>query len=275
MRRNPWPRYAALAPLAFLWALPLVAMLLFSLVPNADILRMELVPARLTLENYVTVMTTAIRGVSVPQALVNSAIILVIQVGGILLLDIPAAYALARLRFPGREVLFWTFLVTMMMPGLIDLISLYDLMSRIGLVDTLPGIFLPGLPRVIGIFLLRQFFRELPQELEDAARLDGASGWQIFIRIMVPLAVPAIATLAVITALYSWNNFLWPLVISNTPGSMPVPIAMAYLRAGASPAQNYAVMLAGAFVTSLPMILLFLVGQRWIVRGIRPASGIK
>jgi multiple sugar transport system permease protein len=275
VRRNPWPRYAALTPLALLWALPLVAMLAFSLVPNADILRMELVPARLTLENYATVLTTTIRGVSVPLALWNSALILLIQVGGILLLDVPAAYALARLRFPGRELLFWSFLVTMMMPGLIDLISLYDLMSRIGLVDTLPGIFLPGLPRVIGIFLLRQFFRELPQELEDAARLDGATPWQIFTRIMIPLAVPGITTLAVITALYSWNNFLWPLVISNSPGSMPVPIAMAYLRAGASPAQNYAVMLAGAFVTSLPMIVLFLLGQRWIVRGIRPASGIK
>lgn len=275
MRHRTWPRYAALTPLAFLWALPLVAMLVFSLVPNADILRMELWPSRLTFENYATVLTTTIRGVSVPLALWNSALILVIQVSGILLLDVPAAYALARLRFPGRELLFWTFLVTMMMPGLIDLISLYDLMSRLGLVDTLPGIFLPGLPRVIGIFLLRQFFREVPNELEDAARLDGASGLQIFTRVMVPLAIPGIATLAVITALYSWNNFLWPLVISNTPGSMPVPIAMAYLRAGASPAQNYAVMLAGAFVTSLPMIVLFLVGQRWIVRGIKPASGIK
>ncbi len=275
MRRNQTGRYITLTVAASIWALPLIAMVVFSLAPNSEILKMSLWPSEFTFTNYIEVVTTEIRGVSIPDSLINSAIILAVQVTGILLLDVPAAYVFARLRFPGREILFWSILVTMMMPGLIDLVSLYDLMARIGLIDTLPGIFLPGLPRPIGIFLLRQFFRQLPVELEDAAKLDGATDFQIFTRIMVPLAVPAITTLAIITSLYSWNNFLWPLIASNTPSSMPVPIAMAYLQSGTSPAQNYSVMLAAAVVTSLPMIIVFLIGQRWIVRGIAPASGIK
>ena len=270
-----FPRYFVLSMLTVIWLAPLIAMLIFSFAPNNDILQMRLWPSEFTWENYSKVLTTEIRGVSVPKALVNSTIIMLIQVGGILVLDIPAAYAFGRLKFPGRDLLFGLVLITMMMPGLLNLISLYDLMAKLGLVDTLAGVLLPGLPRVIGIFLLRQFFQGLPHELEDAARIDGASDWQVFVYLMIPLAVPAIITLAVITALYSWNNFLWPLVIVNTPESMPAPIAMAYLRSGTSPAQNYATMLAGAFLTSLPMILLFLFGQRWIIRGLRPTAGIK
>ena len=269
------PRYALLTVLGAAWIFPLAAMLVFSFAPNSDILLMRLWPSEFTWENYHKVLTTEIRGVSVPRALINSTIILLAQVTGILLLDIPAAYAFARLKFWGRDVVFGILLLTMMMPGLINLISLYDLMAKLNLVDTLPGVFLPGLPRVIGIFLLRQFFRGIPRELEDSALIDGANDWQVFTRLMVPLAIPAISTLVVITALYSWNNFLWPLVIVNSPESMPVPIAMAYLRSGTSPAQNYAAMLAGAFITSLPMILLFILGQRWIIRGLTPTAGIK
>lgn len=268
-------RYLALLVLAAIWALPLVAMLVFSFAPNTDIVRMQLWPSTLTLENYIEVFTNRIRGVSVTQSLINSAKVLVIQVLGILLLDIPAGYALARLRFCGRELIFSIILITMMMPGHIMLISLYDLMAKLGLVDTLAGVILPGLPRVIGIFLLRQFFREIPDELEDAARIDGAGEWTLFARIMIPLALPAIATLTVLTMLYSWNNFLWPLVITNTPSSMTAPIAMAYLRSGTNQAQNMATMLAAAIVTSLPMIIVFIIGQRWIVRSIAPTSGIK
>jgi multiple sugar transport system permease protein len=207
--------------------------------------------------------------------LVNSTIVLIIQVVGVLALDAPAAYALARLKFRGREAIFWIILVTMMMPGHIILISLYEMMSRADLVDTLPGVILPGLPRVIGIFLLRQFFRAIPNELEEAAIVDGANSWQVFYRIMLPLAVPALATLTIITTLYSWNNFLWPLIIINSPRSMTAPIAIAYLNSGTNPIQNYSVLLAASIMVSLPMLIVFIIGQRWIVRGLAPAAGIK
>ena len=268
-------RYLVLICLGLVWATPLVAMLLFSFAPDSDILLMKLFPSSFSLESYQQVVTSSIRGVSVPRSMLNSAIVMIIQVLGILVLDAPAAYALARVKFWGREIIFGIILVTLMMPGLLNLISLYDLMAKFSLVDTLAGVLLPGLPRVVGIFLLRQFFRAVPHELEDAARIDGASEWQIFVRIMIPMAAPALSTLAIITALYSWNNFLWPLVIINTPESMTAPIAISYLSAGTYASQNYAALLAAAFTTALPMILLFFFGQKWILRGLMPTSGIK
>ncbi|QPC82029.1 carbohydrate ABC transporter permease [Phototrophicus methaneseepsis] len=268
-------RYVVLIVLSLIWISPLLAIFIFSFAPNQDILRMEIFPTSFTLEHYNTVMTTTLRGVSIPTSLVNSTIIVVIQVLGVLILDIPAAYALARTNFFGRDIIFALILITMMMPGHIILMSLYEIMANMSLVNTLPGILLPGLPRVIGIFLLRQFFREIPNELEDAARLDGAGDWQIFLRIMVPLANPAIATLTVITVLYSWNNFLWPLVIINTPEMMTAPIAMAYLDSGTNATQNYADLLAAAFVTTLPVIVFFFAAQGRIIQGISPSSGIK
>ncbi|MCB9459673.1 MAG: carbohydrate ABC transporter permease [Anaerolineaceae bacterium] len=268
-------RYIVLIVLGLIWVSPLLAIFIFSFAPNQDILRMEIFPTSFTLDHYTTVLTTNMRGVSIPSSLVNSTIIVVIQVLGILILDTPAAYALARSKFAGRELIFGLILMTMMMPGHIILMSLYELMANMSLVNTIPGIILPGLPRVIGIFLLRQFFRQIPDELEYAARVDGASDWQIFLRVMVPLARPALATLTVITVLYSWNNFLWPLVIINTPEMMTAPIAMAYLNSGTNSTQNYADLLAAAFVTTLPVILFFFVAQDRIVQGISPTSGIK
>src|SRR5690606_9196264 len=142
-------------------------------------------------------------GVSIPQAMLNSTVIMVAQVIGILLLDIPAAYAFGRLKWPGRDFVFFLVLITMMMPGILEVLSLYDLMANLGLVDTIYAVILPGLPRVVGIFILRQFFMQLPREMEEAARMDGATDFQVFRLIMVPLAAPAIITLSVLTALYS------------------------------------------------------------------------
>lgn len=274
MRLSRSLRYLTIIVLALIWVTPLLAIFVFSFAPNSDILRMSLLPTSLTLDNYNTVLSTTVRGVNIPRALVNSAVIVVIQVIGILILDTPAAYALARLKFPAREIIFGLILLTMMMPGHIVLMSLYELMAKLSLVNTLPGIFLPGLPRVIGVFLLRQFFRQIPSELEDAARIDGAGDWQIFLRIMIPLAGPALATLTIITVLYSWNNFLWPLVIINSPDMMTAPIAMAYLNSGTNPTQNYADLLAAAFVTTLPVIVFFFAAQGRIIQGLSPTSGI-
>ncbi|HEY4201138.1 MAG TPA: carbohydrate ABC transporter permease [Devosiaceae bacterium] len=275
MKRNTTLRWIVLLVVAFLWILPVASLVLFSFAPASEILKDTLIPANWTWDNYWKVLTDPGRGVSIPQAMLNSAVIMIAQVAGILLLDIPAAYAFGRLKWPGRDAIFFIVLITMMMPGILEVLSLYDLMSNLGLVDTIYAVILPGLPRVVGIFILRQFFRELPREMEEAARMDGATDFEVFRLIMVPLAAPAIITLSVITALYSWNNFLWPLVITNSPTSMTVPVTVAYLSADTSAVLNYTVILAAAFFTSLPMIILFLFGQRWIVNGMRPTSGIK
>jgi multiple sugar transport system permease protein len=275
MKRPQALRWLTLLLLSLLWFLPLVSLILFSFAPPSEVLKGVFIPGQWTLDNFSKVLFDTTRGVSVPTALWNSTVIMVFQVAGILLLDVPAAYAFARTRFVGRNILFALVLVSMMMPGILEVISLYDLMANLGLVNTLAGVILPGLPRVIGVFILRQFFMQVPKELEEAARIDGASNFQIFSRIMVPLAMPSIITVAVISAIYSWNNFLWPLIVTNTPAAMPVPVVIAYLSADTSAVLNYTVILAAAFVTSLPMILLFLLGQRWIVNGMRPTSGIK
>lgn len=275
MKRNTSLRWIVLFVLALLWVLPVASLVLFSFAPPTEILKDQLVPSSWTFANYWKVLTDAGAGVSIPQAMLNSAIIMVAQVIGILLLDIPAAYAFGRLKWPGRDFVFFLVLVTMMMPGILEVLSLYDLMANLGLVDTIYAVILPGLPRVVGIFILRQFFMQLPREMEEAARMDGATDFQVFRLIMVPLAAPAIITLSVLTALYSWNNFLWPLIITNSPASMTVPVAVAYLSASDAAILNYTVILAAAFFTSLPMIILFLFGQRWIVNGMRPTSGIK
>lgn len=268
-------RFVVVAVLSIIWISPIVAIFIFSFAPNSDIAQFRLFPSRFTLENYETVLTTSMRGVSVPGSVANSALIVVIQVAGIIALDLPAAYALARLKFFGREIIFAVILLTLMMPGHVILMSLYELMANFSLVDTIPGIFLPGFPRVVGIFLMRQFFREIPNELDEAARLDGAGDWKVFLYIMVPLSFPAVATLTVITALYSWNNFLWPLIITNSPDNMTVPIAIAYLESGTNSVQNYADLLAAAFVTTLPILIIFLLAQKQIVRGLSPISGMK
>jgi multiple sugar transport system permease protein len=275
MKRNTTLRWIVLFVLALLWVLPVASLILFSFAPSSEILKDQLIPGNWTLDNYWRVLTDAGRGVSIPQAMFNSAIIMVAQVIGILLLDIPAAYAFGRLKWAGRDFVFFLVLLTMMMPGILEVLSLYDLMANLGLVDTIYAVILPGLPRVVGIFILRQFFMQLPREMEEAARMDGATDFQVFRLIMVPLAAPAIITLSVLTALYSWNNFLWPLIITNSPASMTVPVAVSYLSADTAAIINYTVILAAAFFTSLPMIVLFLFGQRWIVNGMRPTSGIK
>lgn len=275
MKRNMTLRWIVLFVFALLWVLPVASLVLFSFAPSSEILKDQLVPTNWTLDNYWRVLTDAGRGVSIPQAMLNSAVIMIAQVVGILLLDIPAAYAFGRLRWPGRDFVFFLVLITMMMPGILEVLSLYDLMANLGLVDTVYAVILPGLPRVVGIFILRQFFQQLPNEMEEAARMDGATDFQVFYLIMVPLAAPAIITLSVLTALYSWNNFLWPLIITNSPASMTVPVAVSYLSADTAAIINYTVILAAAFFTSLPMIILFLFGQRWIVNGMRPTSGIK
>jgi multiple sugar transport system permease protein len=168
-------RWLVLVLLAALWFVPLVSLALYSFAPPSEVLKGGFVPSQWTLDNYIKVLTETQRGVSVPGGLWNSTVIMVLQVSGILLLDVPAAYAFARTRFIGRNVLFALVLLSMMMPGILEVISLYDLMANLGLVNTLWGVILPGLPRVIGIFILRQFFMQVPREMEEAARIDGAS----------------------------------------------------------------------------------------------------
>ncbi|QPP07489.1 carbohydrate ABC transporter permease [Streptomyces bathyalis] len=177
-----------------------------------------------------------------------------------------AAYAFARLQFRGRNLLFAVFLSVLMVPPQLLVLPQHEIMMKLGLLNSVPALFLPGMFSAFGTFLLRQFFLALPRELEEAARIDGAGPFRIFWSIMLPLVRPALAALAVITAMWSWNDLLWPLVVNTDPAKAPVSAGLISLEGQFM--TNYPVMMAGSVIASLPMLLLYVLLQRHFVQGI-------
>jgi multiple sugar transport system permease protein len=177
-----------------------------------------------------------------------------------------AAYAFARMQFRGKNVLFAVFLSVLMVPAQLLILPQYDIIQRLGLLNSVPALFLPGMFSAFGTFLLRQFFMSLPKELEEAARIDGAGSFRIFWSIMLPLVRPALAALAVITAMWSWNDLLWPLVVNTDPATMPISAGLTSLEGQFQ--TNYPILMAGSLIASLPMLILYLLLQRHFVQGI-------
>jgi multiple sugar transport system permease protein len=177
-----------------------------------------------------------------------------------------AAYAFARIEFPGRNAFFILFLSVLMVPFQVFIIPQYIIMEHLGWLNSLKALIVPGMFSAFGTFLLRQFFMGLPKELEEAARLDGANQFVIFWRIMLPLARPGLLALAIFTVLWSWNDFLWPLIVNNSPDKMPISAGLASLEGQYT--TNYPVLMAGAVLATWPMVLMFILLQRQFVEGI-------
>lgn len=203
----------------------------------------------------------------------NSIVVAVAVTAGNLLFCSMLGYALAMLEFPGKRVLFAVVMATLMIPGVVTFVPLFVLVANAGLINTLPGLFLPFLVSPFGVFLMRQFILGLPRDLLDAGRVDGAGELRIFARIILPLCGPALATLGILTFLGSWNNFLWPLVVAQSDRVYTLPVALALYSTGQNSTQ-YGLLLAGATVVVLPMLLVFLVFQRRFIEGIA-TTGIK
>ncbi len=201
------------------------------------------------------------------RALFNSAVVSVCQVAGTLVVCSMAAYGLTRIRFRGANIVFALVLATFLLPLESLMVPLYITVSGLGLQDTLAGVFIPWIASPFGLFLLRQAFEELPRELDEAARIDGAGHWRTFWSIVLPNVRTALATLGLVTFLFSWNAFLWPLVVLSSPRNAVVQIAIAQ---SVAPGQlpNWGETFAGVTVATVPLILLFLVLQRFFVRGI-------
>jgi multiple sugar transport system permease protein len=189
-----------------------------------------------------------------------------------LLLDSLAAYALARLHFRGRRISFWLVLIVLMVPFQITLIPLYLTVFEFGWIDSYAGLILPRATNAFGIFLLRQFFISIPRDYDEAARIDGASEFYIYRKIILPLSKPALATLFIFHFMYNWNDFLWPLVITTSQEMRTLPAGLA-LFMGQHTAEQ-ALLLAGATLTLLPLLVAFLLAQRQFVRGVAN-TGIK
>ena len=268
---------AALGALAVLWLLPVVWVVVTSLKPTADIIRVppEWIPWPATLEHYVEVLFSSSRTARIGRAFVNS---LVVSLGAVILVvgtSALAAYPLARMRFPGKTVVFSVIVGSLMIPNAVVLVPQYVLVQRLGWLSTYQGLIVPeaAVTFAFGVFLLRQFFLTIPRELEDAARIDGANAWQVFSRIIVPLSQPVLAALGIFAFRSAWNDFLWPLIAVNKTEMFPLPVALALLR-GAYSSESYGPIMAGAALSALPLLVVFLVANRRIVEGVR-LSGLK
>ena len=264
--RNYWPIliYATLCAMAFLTLVPIVWMILtaFKSAPEVAANPPTWWPREWHPENFVAAWNFAPFG----RYLLNS----MIMVGGITILQTVtsalAAYAFARLQFRGRDFLFLLYLGTLMIPPQVTVIPQFILIKELGWVDTYQGLIIQQAFTAFGVFLLRQFFLTIPRELEDAARIDGATRFGCFWRIILPLSGPAMATLAVFAFLFHWNNLLWPLVVSNSDATVPVVVGLRNFQGQYGTDWN--LLMAAAAIATIPTVIVYLFAQRWFVRGI-------
>lgn len=249
---------------------PLVWMVVVSLETKTEAQSFPptLIPSSLHFGNYADTWSTVPFG----HFFLNSALYSLATVTGNLVFCSLAAYAFARVRFFGREVLFVVLLATLMVPYQVLLIPTFLIIKKLGMVDSVGGLIMPNLCSAFGIFMLRQFFRTLPIELEEAARIDGTSRLGILFKIVLPLSLPALATLAIIQFMWSWNDFLWPLIIIDTASHAPLQLGLSTLQGAHSTEWN--LLMAGTVMSQIPMLVIFLLAQRWFVRSVA-FTGIK
>ncbi|MFD9700154.1 carbohydrate ABC transporter permease [Lentzea sp. NPDC059081] len=271
MNRNRWWLYVPLAVALVAVVSPFAWMVLGSFKGEGEIRANPptWLPTSPSLDNYTQLFSRLQFG----TYFLNSAIVAVLVTVGNLVFCSMVGYALAKLEFRGKRVLFLVVMATLMIPGVVTFVPLYVLVVNAGLANSLPALILPFLVSPFGVFLMRQFISGLPSELLDAGRVDGAGEVRIFARIVLPLCGPALATLGILTFLGSWNNFLWPLVVAQQESEYTLPVALALYSTGQNSIQ-YGLLLAGATIVVVPVLLVFLVFQRRFIEGIA-TTGIK
>ena len=262
--------YAVLVLLSVITMLPYLWMVMQSFKTTPEFFQnpFSLIPNPWVLEGYRNALGFARMGVFLRNSLAYTVVALVVQ----LTVNSFAAYAFARIRFKGSDVLFILFLATMMLPGSVTLIPNYVLVYSLRMADTFIGVVIPSFAGAFGVFLLRQFFLGIPSELEDAARIDGASRFRIYWQIIVPLAKPAMVTLGVFIVIDQWQSFIWPLVVLNDTDKYPITVGLTLTRNMGR--MNWPVLLAGSVIGSAPLIAIFLISQKFLIGGIT-LSGLK
>jgi len=252
--------------LAVLWMAPVVWVLAMSLKPNTELLRSTagFLPIPFTLENYVNLLSLS----TAPRWLLNSILV----AGGMTLLTLVtsalAGYAFARIEFPGRRALFLLVLTGLMVPEQAVFIPLHTMFADWGLYNTHLALLVPHVAVPVGVFLMTQFFKAVPRELEEAAELDNASRFTVFTKVMLPLSVPAMTTLGLFTFMYAWNDFLWPLVSATSSHMYTVTVGLASIQGNFAQTEGLGSVMAEAVFASAPIVLLYLVFQRYIVSGV-------
>ncbi|HHY31423.1 MAG TPA: carbohydrate ABC transporter permease [Firmicutes bacterium] len=266
-------KYAALILGALVMAAPFLWMISTSLAPDSVIISYQLIPTDVTLANYVKAWNFSRsfdESVSLGTFFWNSLIVSVLITGPALIIDSLAGYVLARRRVPGKNLLFYLALGTMMVPFYVIAIPLYLVVRRLGWLDSYQGMIVPFLASGFGIFMFKQFFQTIPQDLEDAARVDGCSAFRTYMSIMLPLAKPVTATMAIFKAMWSWNLFFWPLLIINNIRLKTLPLALTMFR-GLNVTQ-WGTLCAGMTLATLPIVIVYLSMQNLFQKGIMIGS---
>ena len=267
------PSYAGLILLTLVFVAPLLWMVSTSLKPNYLTTRFppQWIPRNISWEGYSTILTTSSAN-PVLQWFFNSVIAASAHTVLVLVTASTAAYALARMHFRGKNLMFVVIVLTLVIPQFVFLIGNYLIVQYFGWLDTLLAVIVPGAAGAFGVFFLRQFFLSLPLELEEAALIDGANRLQIFLRVIIPLSKAPLATLAVLSFLTNWNDFLWPVYVLLSPQSQTLPPGLAILQGAYN--TNYTVIMAGGVLASIPVLLIYVFAQRYIIEGVS-RSGLK
>ena len=266
--------YLVLLAVALAMVVPFMWMISTSLRPSGSAFSYppQIFPTTWEFSNYERLFTLVPFG----RYFLNTVIVTVFTVIGQVLICSMAAYAFARLRFIGRDTMFILYLATMMIPSQIILIPLYLLVYALGWINTYQGLIVPGISSVFGIFLLRQAFMGVPQDYQDAARIDGAREWTIYWKIFLPLNGPALATLGVFAFMGTWTELLWPLLIGRDQSMRTLEVGLAYFNSQTTAFQqtNWPIVMAAAVVVMLPVLIIYIFAQRYFVQGIA-LSGVK
>ncbi len=265
--------YVVLILLTAVFVVPMVWMFLTTFKTNAEATQSvpTWFPRDFSTVGYQTILNTTSQ-TPVLWWLFNSALAAVAHVALVLVTAAPAAYALARLDFRGRNVMFVVVISTLFIPPIIFLMPTYLIVDYLRWIDTLLAVIVPTAAGAFGVFFLRQFFVSLPIELEDAALIDGANQFQVFMRIVLPNSKPALATLTVLSFLTNWNEFLWPVYVLFSPNRLTLPPGLSILQGNYS--TDYPVVMAGGVIASIPVLIVFFIAQRYIIEGVS-RSGLK
>lgn len=262
--------YAVLILMAFIMVLPFIWTILTAFKTQSEALKVppQILPSSWSPRNFTAVM----EALPFFAFFKNTFLMVLFRVLGSVFFSALAAYAFARLEFPGRNMLFGLVLLQMMVPGQIFILPQYMIVSKLGWLNTVKALVLPGIVSTFGTFLLRQFFMGLPKDLEEAAVLDGCSIWKIFWKIMLPLTKPGLVSVAIFTALFAWKDLMWPLIVNMSIEKMTLSSGLVNLMGQYS--VDYPQLMAGSLIAIVPMVVLFLIFQKQFVEGIA-TSGTK
>lgn len=253
---------------AFVWLVPTIWMVSLSFQPNEVLARTTsttffgLIPYPFTLDNYAALFSFG----QTPMWFLNSLIVAIAMTLGVLAVSTTAGYALARLEFPFKRAITLICLMGLMVPEQAVFIPLYTMFADLGWHNSYHAMVLPRMAVPIGVFLMMQFFKAIPNDIEEAARLDGVTWLQIFWHVMLPLARPAMMTLAILTFLYAWNDYLWPLVSAQRPEFFTITLGLASIQSNFAQSEGLGRVMASGVIASLPVVVMFLIFQRYVVQ---------